>query len=146
MVTACAIIKWAASNVGVAAAVVAAFAALITAVTAVWQVRESRRAIQAQVLDASFRQLREHEDRYYEKMPEPGSQEERNWCSGFFNTLEYMSFLVNEGIIPQKRFARFYRSAIINWYDTVFQEKATADQIKNPQRFPELKKLYKRLK
>ena len=134
------------AGVGLAVSAVGMLAAAVAAIFAGCQLRASRRATQVQVFDATFKELRALEDRYSAKNPKSNSADERNWCSGFFNTLEYMSFLVNEGLIPRKPFIHFYRDAIINWYDTIFLNKSTADQKTDPRRFPELKKLYKRLK
>ena len=41
-----------------------------------------------------------------EKIQRRVSEAERHWLNGFFNRLEYMSFLVNERFIPRKLFTR----------------------------------------
>ena len=139
-----AIFGWVSSNVSMVATIAAVIVAAIAAAVAAFQLRESRRATQLQVFDATFNKLRELEESYRRENPKEGS--ERHWFNGFFNTLEYMSFLVNEKFIPQKLFTRFYRDAFILWFETIFLEKADAEQKSDPQRFFEFKKLYKRLK
>ena len=134
-----------AAGVAAGAAVVAAIVAVVAAAFAYLQLRESSRATQLQVFDATFTKLRALEDDFYTKNPKSDSAAERQWCSGFFNTLEYMCFLVNEGFIPPKPFISFYRDAIIQWYDNIFIKKADDEQQDDPQRFPELKKLYKQI-
>ncbi len=125
---------------------VSVIAASAAAFFAGWQLKESRKATQFQVFDATFRALHTLEDRYYTETSTGGNDAERHWRSGFFNTLEYMSFLVNEDLVPRKRFTRFYHDAIIDWYENIFIERAYPEQRTDPQRLPELKKLYKQLK
>ena len=141
-----AIFVWVSSNVSTVATIVAVIVAAIAAAVAAFQLRESRRATQIQVFDATVNKLLKLDDSYYREKPEKGSEAERQWLYGFFNTLEYMSFLVNERFIPQKMFTRFYSDAFILWFETVFLNKADDEQKNDPQRFSEFKKLYKRLK
>ena len=137
-----AIIGWLSSNVSM----VATIAAAIAAVVAACQLRESRRATQLQVFDSTFNKLREREESFYTKNPKPNSLEKKRWLSGFFNTLEYMSFLVNAGLIPEKPFIRFYRDAIIGWYENIFLREAEDEEKIDQTLYPELKRLYTRLK
>ena len=141
-----AIFGWVSSNVSMVATIAAVIVAAIAAAVAAFQLRESRRATQVQVFDATFNKLRELDESYHRENPKEGSEADRHWLNGFFNTLEYMSFLVNEKFIPQKLFTRFYSDAFILWFETIFLEKADAEQKSDPQRLSEFKKLYKRLK
>ena len=134
-----AVFEWVLSN---AAVIVAAIAATVAAL----QLRASSRATQAQVFDATFNKLRELEDLYYTKNPKFGSPDETHWLSGFFNTLEYMSFLVNANLIPEKPFMRFYSGTIVGWHENIFLKKATAEEKTDPEQYPELKQLIERLK
>ena len=144
-----AIFEWVSSNVSTVAtmvSMVAAIAAAIAAGVAAFQLRESRRATQLQVFDATFNKLRELGENYYTKNPAVDSKEEKHWLDGLFNTFEYMSFLANAGFIPRKPFTRFYGDAIIEFYETIFLNKAEDEQRNEPQQFSEFKRLYKRLK
>lgn len=64
-----------------------------------------------------------------------------SWRSQFFNTLEWLSFLINEKKIKDKKVINFYQPAIIEWYEKVF-EKHMGDAVHDPKEFPEFKKLY----
>ena len=91
------------------------------------------------MFDATVNKLRALSESYYKENPEPGSEAERHWLDGFFNTLEYMSFLVNERFIPKKLFTRFYSDAFILWFETIFLKKADAEQKSDHSDFPSLR-------
>jgi hypothetical protein len=111
-----------------------------------WQLRESRKATQLQVFDATFKDVRALEHEYYTSVQGTGEAQEQQWCNRFFNTLEYLAFLINTKLVPDKLILRFYKDALIEWYDEIFLTKATIDQRTNRERFPELKQLRERLK
>ena len=125
--------------------VIGGIAAAGAAIVAACQLRESKRAVQLQVFESTFKDLRSLEERYYRDVAGKGSEIEKQWCSAFFNTLEYLAFLFNAKLIPAQPILDFYRDALINWYENIFQKKATVDQRTDPARFPELKTLYRRL-
>ena len=141
-----AIFVWVSSNMSAVATISAVIVATSAAMVAALQLRESRRATQVQVFDATVNKLSELSESFYRENPEEGSEAERHWLNGFFNRLEYMSFLVNERFIPRKLFTRFYSDAFILWFETIFLNKASDEQKNDPQRFSEFKKLYERLK
>ena len=141
-----AVFGWVSSNVSTLATIAAVIVAAIAARVATLQLRESSRATQVQVFDSTFNKLREREESYYTEKPKPDSLEKKHWLSGFFNTLEYVSFLINTGLIPEKLFIRFYRDAIIDWYENIFLTEADDEEQTDPKLYPELKQLYEHLK
>src|SRR5947207_3501199 len=56
-----------------------------------------------------------------------------------------MACLVNETLVPEEKLLKFYQGAMVHWYETLFLNGADEAQRNDPQRFPELKKLYSRL-
>ena len=136
------VLKWISSNASVVAVIVAASGVVFAGL----QLRQSRKATQVQVFGEIFNKLGELQNRYNEIDTSSGSADQDRWLSEFFNTLEYMAFLVNEGFVPKKSFMHFYQDAILGGYEEIFQKFATSDQKNNADRYTELKKIYKRLK
>jgi hypothetical protein len=65
-----------------------------------------------------------------------------DWDTGFFNTLEWFSCLINEKTIKDAKIKTFFKEALIEWYDRLLQPKDKTD----PTKYPEFKKLYRVLK
>ena len=65
-----------------------------------------------------------------------------------FNTLEWLSFLVNSRKIKDDEIIGFFKDAIIEWYEKIFLEEyyITKEQVNDSNEYKEFKKLYKRLK
>lgn len=62
----------------------------------------------------------------------------KDWDSRFFNTLEWLAFLINEGEIKMKNLINFFKPAIIRWYEELFLTHMD-DEVKNgPTQFNEL--------
>lgn len=69
-----------------------------------------------------------------------------DWDSRFFNTLEWLSFLINEHEVKNEKLVGFFKPAIIAWYDNVFAKHSSDAVKKDPEQYPELKKLYQQFK
>lgn len=69
-----------------------------------------------------------------------------DWRSRFFNTLEWLAFLINEGELRHKKIIGYYRDAIIHWYECIFTVQAADEEKSDPDIYPEMKKLYTLLK
>lgn len=61
---------------------------------------------------------------------------------GFFNTLEWFSFLVNVNEVKVKLAKRFFKDSIIEWHDQLLPD----NDKRNPKKYRELKRLYNKLK
>lgn len=79
------------------------------------------------------------------KYSNKSKEEKENWQSLFFNALERLAFLANKKYLP-KDLASFYKDAFIDYYDKIFKIHAPKEQIENPKKFEEIKKLYNFLK
>jgi len=75
-----------------------------------------------------------------------GNRLRADWRSRFFNTLEWLSFLINERKVEDRKVVNYFKEGIIDWYDKIFLEQASDAEKTSPKQWPELKKLYKVLK
>jgi hypothetical protein len=105
----------------------------------------SRRAIQLQVFDGIFRDIKQLDAVFSAEFKSQGTKPTARWCQDFFNTLEYMAFLLNHKMILREEMHDFFRDAVVHWYAT-FAANATRADLDNPAFFPEFKKLYRTLK
>jgi len=66
--------------------------------------------------------------------------------SRLFNTLEWYAFLVNKNEIKYKSIIKYFKDTILDYYEDNFLADATAEQISDPEEYPEFKQLYQDLK
>ena len=85
------------------------------------------RAIDLQTFESIFKEIRSFDrvDRQYE--PE------------FFNTLEYLSFLINHKVVETAHLQAFFKPAMLHWYETALD-------LKDRDKFIEFTRLYHKLK
>lgn len=113
--------------------VVAALAAAASAFFAGVALRRNSKAVRLQVLESILRDIRDLDT-------DPPQQPRK-----LFNTIEYLSFVVNRRLIPGAELADFYRIGIVHWYEQVFP-KHEPDGYRDPAAFVEFKRLYEKLK
>ncbi len=107
------------SIIGSIATVVVTVLALIGAALAL---RRNAQAVELQVLEGIFRDLRGLDREYLATFHEMTKAEKNAWSTAFFNTVEYLCFVVNRGFVPNKRLrAFFFESALLSWR-TLFEE------------------------
>lgn len=92
-----------------------------------------------------FRDVRDLEEKYYKEYRDAPKDKQRDWLSLFFNTLEFLSLLVNRRLVTKLTLA-FFQDAIRDWYEGIFDKHASEEQKSDPSCFPEIKKLYRRIK
>jgi len=104
-----------------------------------------RKTEQLKIVESIFRDIRSLENNLINIVLEPKNDRNeqliRNWRSQFFNTLEWFSFLVNIKEVKNPDFLGFFKDAIIDWHDNIF-EKYMGDAVTDPKQYPEFKKLY----
>ena len=127
------------SLIGASGSIVAAIALGITALT----FHRARKTEEVRLAESVFKDIRALE----KDLSDTGNDIKRknSWRSQFFNTLEWLSFLINEKKMQDKKVINFYRPAIIEWYEKIF-EKYMGDVVHDPKEFPEFKKLYDKFK
>ncbi len=63
----------------------------------------------------------------------------------FFNTVEYLAFLINKGFVSDTRLESFFGPAFVFWYEELLRKHDEVAE-KDSKKYEEFKKLYRRLK
>ena len=123
--------------------------AAIYAITLIYTIvtfQRSKRLDQITSLGGVMNELRDV-DRELAKIPS-GSQfdEVRNpWLFRMFNSLEWLSFMINERMITDKKLIEYVKPIIISYYEDTFLISGSASE-RNPSRYQQFKKLYQTVK
>jgi hypothetical protein len=128
--------------------VIALSALLVSFVTLIYagkSVRLVAKATQIQVFESIFKEIRGLDLRYQKEFKEKNAEPDASWRYEFFNTVEYLAYLINHKLVQSRALSGFYGSAIVAWHKT-FMEVLTNQAQRDPQIFPEFKKLYENLK
>ena len=108
--------------------------------------QRSKRLDQITSLGDVMNELRDV-DRELAKIPS-GSQfdDVRNpWYFRRFNSLEWLSFMINERMITDKKLIEYVKPIIISYYEDTFLISGSASE-RNPSRYQQFKKLYQTVK
>jgi hypothetical protein len=108
--------------------------------------QRSKRLDQITSLGDVMNELRDV-DRELAKIPS-GSQfdDVRNpWYFRMFNSLEWLSFMINERMITDKKLIEYVKPMIISYYEDTFLKSGSASE-RDPSRYQQLKKLYQTVK
>ena len=108
--------------------------------------QRSKRLDQITSLGDVMNELRDV-DRELEKIPS-GSQfdDVRNsWYFRMFNSLEWLSFMINERIITDKKLIEYIKPMIISYYEDTFLKSGSASE-RDSSRYQHFKKLYQTVK
>jgi hypothetical protein len=124
------------------AAAIYAIALFYTIVT----FQRSKRIDQIASLGDVMKELRDV-DRELAKIPSgPRFDEVRSpWFSRMFNSLEWLSFMINEKIMTDKKLVEYIKPVIISYYDDTFLKSASTIE-RDSDNYPQFKKLYKDVK
>ena len=108
--------------------------------------QRSKRVDQITSLGDVMNELRDV-DRELAKMPS-GSQfdDARNsWYFRMFSSLEWLSFMINERVITDKKLIEYIKPMIISYYEDTFLKSGSASE-RDPSRYQQFKKLYQTVK
>jgi hypothetical protein len=108
--------------------------------------QRSKRLDQITSLGDVMNELRDV-DRELAKIPS-GSQfdDVRNpWYFRRFNSLEWLSFMINERMITDKKLIEYVKPMIISYYEDTFLKSGSASE-RDPSRYQQFKKLYQTVK
>jgi len=108
--------------------------------------QRSKRVDQITSLGDVMNELRDV-DRELEKIPS-GSQfgDVRNsWYIRMFNSLEWLSFMINERMITDKKLIEYVKPMIISYYEDTFLKSGSASE-RDSSRYQQFKKLYQTVK
>jgi hypothetical protein len=86
-------------------------------------------------------------DRELAKIPSGYQNDEvrSSWLSRMFNSLEWLSFMINEKIMTDKKLVNYVKPMIIIYYDDTFLKYASAIK-RDSNNYPQFKKLYQDVK
>ena len=108
--------------------------------------QRSKRVDQITSLGDVMNELRDV-DRELEKIPS-GSQfgDVRNsWYIRMFNSLEWLSFMINERMITDKKLIEYIKPVIISYYEDTFLKSGSSSE-RESSRYQQFKKLYQTMK
>lgn len=108
--------------------------------------RENNVTRQIQLLNDSFRSIKETEMTLYKEYKNADQKTKKEWDSLLFNSIEQFAFLVNEKFIKNKKISGFFDDAIVMWYEQIFLKHYSDEEVNNPKNYPEFKKLYHSIK
>jgi hypothetical protein len=109
--------------------------------------RRTKRLDQIALSDNIYKELR-NLDLELAKVP-PGSQYDnaRNqWYFRIFNTLNWLSFMINEKMITDKKIIEHMKPDIARYYEDMFLKNASVDEKEGSNSYQEFKKIYQTIK
>ena len=108
--------------------------------------KRTKRLDQISLSNNIFNELRKL-DLEIAKIPlEPKYNDIRNqWYSRTFNSVNWLSFLINEKVINDKKMIEYFKPIIVRYYEDIFLKNATAED-KDSKAYSEFKKLYQAIK
>jgi hypothetical protein len=109
--------------------------------------RRTKRLDQITLSDRVFYGLRDL-DRELDKIP-TGSQYDdvRNQAySRIFNDLDYLSFLINQKVIDDRRLVEYMKRFLVRYYEETFLKHASIDEREDSSSYQEFKRFYLKFK
>ncbi len=120
------------------------FAALITVGSIVYVIKtytRNRKLEQIKLLDSILKELKEMQKEVTYLVKEPNNKLKLDdWDNRFFNTCEWLAFLINTGEIKDKNLENYFEDTLVQARD-MFDQYAKDTDKPNPKRFREFKKL-----
>ncbi|MDR4489287.1 MAG: hypothetical protein AB7V56_03735 [Candidatus Nitrosocosmicus sp.] len=108
--------------------------------------RRSKKLDQITSLGDVMKEIREIEQEMAKIPPGPQYDEVRkSWYSRMFNSLEWLSFLINKKIMTDKKLIEYIKPMIITYYDNTFLKYASTNR-SDSDNYPQFKKLYQSVK
>ena len=127
---------------------IAAGALLVSVVTLLYihaGLRQTSRAVQLQVFESIFREIRRLDAEYQVEFREKNIAPNERWCFEFFNTTEYLAYLINHKMVRHKELYDFYEPGFLAW-DQTFGQHINTSIREDPNKFREFKKLVARIR
>ncbi len=102
-------------------------------------IRQNTRAMELQVLESIFRDVRELDHQYLANFTKWNAAEKNAWSATFFNTVEYLCFVVNHRITKDKALKGFFFDCLPSWR-TMFDSHVQTGILRDaPEMFQEFK-------
>ncbi len=126
---------------------VSASAAAVGLLLNAWAIRQARRTRELQLFRDVFKDVLQQEKELLSAAQKAMTPSELGvWRTTFYQTLEYFAFLWNRRLLKDRRLTGYFGKAVVHWYEAVFLPYATEEEKTGDAVYPELKKLYKRLR
>jgi hypothetical protein len=108
--------------------------------------RRSKRLDQLTITNEIFLELRNLDRDLAKIPPEPQYDDARSQTySRIFTTLDYLSFLINQKVVDDRRLMDYMKADIIRYYEDAFLKHASIDE-RDPNSYQQFKKLYLKVK
>ena len=101
-------------------------------------------AIQIQVFNDIFKDIQQ-QGKHIECSAGLSPEEQAFQDRMFFNTVNYLAFLIEDKVLRKPAFIDYYRDAFIHW-DKLFEIRVPLDDRNDPRKYPELKRMIAGLK
>jgi len=136
------------------AQIITGFAAAIALIITYFTFRNIRKSDEIKLAESVFKDVRELDAQHFKLLRDYQYEEHEDlyldWGSSFFNTLEWLSFLVNRSKIKDEETIKFFKPSVIDWYDTFFLDSnnryVTKEEVEDSKQYEQLKKFYQNLK
>ena len=108
--------------------------------------RRTKKLDQISLLNKIFSDLREL-DREVVSIPSESKYDDiiYPWYTRIFNSVNWLSFMVNENVINDTKMIEHIKPIIINYYESMFLTNASVDE-KSSNSYQDFKKLYGKIK
>jgi len=108
--------------------------------------RRSKRLDQLTITNDIFLELRNLDRELAKIPPEPQYDDARSQTySRIFTTLDYLSFLINQKVVDDRRLMDYVKADIIRYYEDAFLKHASIDE-RDSNSYQQFKKLYLKVK
>jgi len=131
------------------AKIVASIATIIALVCTIKSLRNNSRSREVDVFSRIYREITEKESEFQEvhrrinesQDKAQAEQDFKNWLNRFFNSMEYIAFLANNGYVPSSLIA-FLKPTFNQYFEGIFLTYANTIQKNGKDEFAEMKKFY----
>jgi hypothetical protein len=108
--------------------------------------RRTKRLDQITLSNNIFNDLRDL-DRELAKIPSGSQYDDARspWYSRTFNTLDWLSFLINEKVINERKMIEYIKPIIVRYYEDTFLKNASIDE-RDSKSYQQFKTLYQTIK
>jgi hypothetical protein len=108
--------------------------------------RRSKRLDQLTITNDIFLELRNLDRELAKIPPEPQYDDARSQTySRIFTTLDYLSFLINQKVVDDRRLMDYMKADIIRYYEDAFLKHASIDE-RDSNSYQQFRKLYLKVK
>jgi hypothetical protein len=98
-------------------------------------------SMELQILESVFRDVRELDREYLTEFDSWTNDQKNAWSASFFNTIEYLCFIVNSKIVANKALKEFFFTAALPAWKAMLQDHQESGFLpKNQEGFPEFRK------